>query len=297
MKHNTLTLIQKIAHALESIYPNSIEQQQTAWWMLEAITQSSQAHLIAQSIIDLSDEQEQKLIEWIRLHTEEKEPLQYLLGNVPFGSLTINVRPPILIPRPETEELVVWLIDKLKKLKTKSISILDLCTGSGCIGLLLAKELPKSNICATDISLDALNLAKENAQINHINNIRFIHSDVFETLNASKEKFDLIIANPPYITAKEYKKLDPMVSKWEDKNALTAEHEGLGIIEKIIKGAPLFIVQNEEMKLLNIPQLIIEIGYRQGNKVKELLAGALFNHIRIKKDLEGKDRVALARIN
>lgn len=295
MNHIVLPFIDNLAYQLSSVYKNSTEQHQTAWWMLEAITNKTQAQLISMHSIEFTEEQEKKLYSWIKQHTVEQKPLQYILESVPFGPLTLTVRPPILIPRPETEEWSIWLASELKRLKNKKIKILDLCTGSGCIALLLGSYLPEAIIIATDISPEALALARENAVKNKINNVSFVQSDLFESLDPSRTKFDLIVANPPYISSTEWKQLDPMVQRWEDKNALISDHHGLSHVEKILKRAPEFIAPNDEIKKMAIPQLMIEIGHRQGPAVKELLQKTFFQSIRIKKDLEGKDRVLMAR--
>ncbi|OQA35250.1 MAG: Release factor glutamine methyltransferase [Candidatus Dependentiae bacterium ADurb.Bin331] len=215
---------------------------------------------------------------------------------MPFADLDILVKPPVLIPRPETEEWCVNLCEQFEKLKNRSLHILDLCTGSGCIALALARYFEKSQIVATDISDLALECARENAKHNKINNVRFVKSDLFESLDPSLFQYDLIVSNPPYIGSKEWKTLEPMVTEWEDRGALFSEHNGLAHIEKIISKAPLFIRPNQEMKMLQLPQIVIEIGYRQGQQVKQLMRDALFDHVEITKDLEGKDRIASGRI-
>ncbi|HEX2978522.1 MAG TPA: peptide chain release factor N(5)-glutamine methyltransferase [Candidatus Babeliales bacterium] len=295
MNHQTQTLIAKLEQQLASIYKTTIEQQQVAWWLLQALTGFDVAHILTKEILELSDDQENKLNEWIRLHTIEQKPLQYILGTVPFGSLSIIVEPPTLIPRPETEEWALHIINLLKKLKDQHLTILDLCTGSGCIALLLAKELPASQLIATDLADSALSCAHANAKANRLQNVTIIKSDLYNDIEPRKQ-FDLIVSNPPYIAAQEWKHLDPMVANWEDRNALVSEHGGLAHIEEIIKKAPLYLKQNNQMKELMIPQLIIEIGYRQGNSVKELMRKALFEHVEIWKDLEGKDRAVCARM-
>lgn len=296
MKHQPTTLITQIAKQLQPIYDHPAEQQQAAWWLLEKLTNLDQAHLIITKEIKLDDSQEKQLAEWIDAHVNKHEPLQYILGSVPFASLDILVKPPILIPRPETEEWCVNLCQNFAQLKNKPLHILDLCTGSGCIALLLAKYFEKSQLVATDISDAAIACAQENAQHNKINNVRFIKSDLFESLDPSLFQYDLIVSNPPYIGSKEWKTLEPMVTEWEDRGALFSEHNGFAHIEKIVAKAPLFIRQNQDMKMLQLPQIFIEIGCRQGNQVKQLMRDALFEHVEIIKDLEGKDRVACGRM-
>ena len=259
--------------------------------MLQAVTNKDRAQLIAEKHINLTDKQIETLQSWIQKQISEKIPLQYLLGSVPFNGLEILVEPPILIPRPETEELCYNIIEMLNTLENKKLTILDIGTGSGCIALTIAKAFPESTILATDISDKALNLAQKNATHNNIKNVTFIKSDIYKSIH--KNKFDIIISNPPYIAYEEWKTLDDSVTKWEDKKALVANHEGLVIIERIVLQAPQHLKKNKECTEKNIPQLIIEIGYQQGPASAKLFNKAGFINIRVGKDLEGKDRFVM----
>jgi release factor glutamine methyltransferase len=296
MNHDVIILSRQIGEQCAPVYEHIEEQQQVAWWFLQAITGRSKAHLIADKEIALSDQQEHTLARWVEEHAQQLKPLQYILGSVPFAQLDILVEPPVLIPRPETEEWCIHLIEQLKKLPTQKIHILDLCTGSGCIALALAKALPESFIIGTDISEKALALAQKNAFHNKIKNVEFLFSDVYDRI-AEKNKFDLIVANPPYITPQEWQTVSPMVKEWEDQHALVAEQEGLAIIRKIIEGARQFLVFNHEFAMLKIPQLVIEIGYKQGKAVASIMEKAGFQDIAILHDLSGKDRLATGRLS
>jgi len=291
-KKNIASLSRNIEHKLQTRYEDKTLCNQYAWWMIETVTQKKKAELLAQKEFNFTKKQIDTLKDWILKQIEEKEPLQYLLGSVPFDGLEILVEPPILIPRPETEELCYKIISYLNNLKYKKLTILDIGTGSGCIALTLAKALPESTIYATDISEKALSLAQKNAKHNGIQNIKFIKSDVYDQLYQSDKniKFDLIISNPPYITKNEWQDLDESVKNWEDTQALVANHEGLEIIEKIILGAPQFLKKNTQLIEKKIPQLIIEIGYKQGSSVAKLFEKANFVDIVVEKDLENKDR-------
>lgn len=294
-KKDVMNLVKEVEEKLKTRYKDSTLCNQYAWWMLEAITKKNKAKLIAQQEIALDNGQHATLDEWIIHLVEEKMPLQYILGSVPFVDLEILVEPPVLIPRPETEELCYKLIAQFKKLNNKKITILDIGTGSGCIALSLAKTLPESHVYGTDIADNALALAQKNTNHNKIKNVTFIKSDVYKDI--SKElNFDFIISNPPYITKEEWKTLDESVTEWEDPTALIANKEGLAIIERIISGAKSFLKSNEEMKQKNFPQIIIEIGYTQGAHVRKLLENAGFSDIKIEKDLERKDRFASGRV-
>jgi len=294
-KKDVVKLSRQIEDNLKKRYQDPTLRNQYAWWMLEKITNKKKSELIALEFINLTQEQIVTLEKWIEKQVVEHMPLQYLLGSVPFDDIEILVEPPVLIPRPETEEMCYHVLEMLKKLNNKNISILDIGTGSGCIALTLAKALPKSTIYATDISQKAIDLAQKNAKNNNIDNVKFLKSDLYENIKKNIT-FDLIISNPPYISADEWKSLDNSVTKWEDPKALVARDEGLAIIEKIISLAPQFIKSNDEFKNKKIPQLIIEIGYKQGVDVAKLFEKAGFANIKIEQDIENKDRFVTGRL-
>jgi release factor glutamine methyltransferase len=288
-------LATEVANKLMGTYNDYILCNQYAWWLLEALTQQNKALLIEQTGFELTQNQQRILAEWIKKLTEQHCPLQYLLGTVPFCDIDIIVEPPVLIPRPETEEWTAALIKKLKSLHNKNLKILDLCTGSGCIALAIAKALPQAKIVASDIQDHALGLAERNRTHNSIFNIAIFKSDLFASIPQAF-KFDIIVGNPPYIAAEEWPDLDPSVKNWEDKQALVATDHGLKIIADIIHQAPAFLRSNEELETEKVPQLVIEIGFRQGGRVAALLEKEGYCNIVIEKDLEGKDRIACARV-
>lgn len=283
---NVHHVLQTITARIALLYDTQEVATQNAWFLLEKLTGLSQEQLIVQPDLALSAQQQKQLDQWLDKLTKEHMPLQYILGTVPFLSVTIEVKQPILIPRPETEEWCALLIEKLQQHSPANLAILDLCTGSGCIALALAKTLPHSTIVATDISREALQLAQSNAKRNNITNVTFIKSDIYEQLPPDK-KFDLIVSNPPYIAPEEWPNLQPEVRLWEDKTALVAEHHGLELIERIIKGAKNYYTP----KRLPFAQLWIEIGYNQGKVAQDLMTQAGFRQVTILKDLYGKDRV------
>jgi release factor glutamine methyltransferase len=287
-------LITAIAQQLAQRHPHDIvTRQQDAWWILEAITQKTEAQILAQKDFVLTRQQEIELEKWIDLHVNHAAPIQYLIGWVPFDDVQIFTRPPVLIPRPETEEWVIKLTEKLRAIKTP-LNILDIGAGSGCISISLAKALPHSKIYAVDISDEALQLIKENVAHNRVQNMYVLKSDLFAQL--PKMHFDLIVSNPPYIAPEEWHTLAPSVTKWEDKRALLGGKQGLEIINQIIEQTKIWLKQNGLMQQNNIPQLVLEIGYQQGAAVKKLCIDAGYTDVTIEKDLEGKDRVIYARI-
>lgn len=282
------TLIQSIAVTLNAKYNNKELSTQYAWWMVQEITQQTKATLIANRIIDLCHTQQTRLSNWIQQQVTYNVPLQYLMGSVPFGDCTILVEPPILIPRQETEQWSMILIERLKKFSDHPLRILDMCTGSGCIAIALAQALPKATIYAVDTSKVALALAQKNALHNRVSNIKFICSDLFKALSAGS--FDLIVANPPYVAADEWQHLDPSVRIWEDKNALLAADNGTALAKQIIHQARYFLSPHSLLIANTIPRLIIEIGYQQGTLIQAEFYKAGFCHVVIEKDLEGNDR-------
>lgn len=288
--------INDIRHKLSVIYADETLCQQYAWWMLQSLCKKTKTELIIQETLMLFPEQQRKLDQWMKLLIEDKMPLQYILGSVPFADLEILVEPPTLIPRPETEEWCLYIIEHLLTLRHKKIKIADIATGSGCIALACAYYLPQAQIVATDIADTALELVEKNSEHSKITNVSIIKSDLFASIPHGM-MFDIILSNPPYISSTEFAQLDESVTQWEDHNALVAHDNGLAIIKKIIAQAPQFIQTNDEMRSKNIPQLLIEIGYAQGATVKELMHAAGYEDVLVHKDLEGKDRFVTGRVN
>lgn len=291
MKHTLELLVQNLSNQLSTSYHEKEIANQNAWNLLEKLTGVPRPKLILRSEITLSDEQEQRLEQWVADITVRNKPVQYILETVPFLDLELLVEPPVLIPRPETEEWCHRLIKEIKNSNHPAVNgtLLDLCTGCGCIALALAKALPHAHVYGTDISEEAIELAKKNAAFNSITNVTFLVSDVFA--NVPPIKFDLITANPPYIAPDEYEFLDYSVLKWEDKRALTSEDRGTAITQKIIALCPQFLQYSSH----ELPQLWMEIGHQQGP-----LASALFEQAGIEptvyKDLYGNDRLITGKL-
>ena len=285
------TLIRHIAHSLCCAYGDKNLCDQYAWWVLETITHKNKSTLIVENTITLSQIQMRTLTQWIKDQVEQNIPLQYLIGSVPFIDCEILVEPPILIPRSETEWWCNAIIEQLKTIK-ESLKILDLCTGSGCIAVALAKALPQATIVASDISPLALTLAQKNAQHNNVS-IRFIQSDLFTNID---EQFDIIISNPPYVSPQEFKSLDLSVKNWEDTNALIAPENGLGIIKEIALQARNYLKPNTLLLAQKIPQFVLEIGHLQGEAVKEILSKQSYLNPQLHLDLHNKARLITTHI-
>lgn len=294
--HDVTYYINYIREKIASSYDDPTLCQQYAWWIMQAICSKTRTELIIQETLMLSDEQKEQINQWIVHLVDEHMPIQYLLGSVPFAGCDILVEPPTLIPRPETEEWCLHIIDHLNLLNNKKIRILDLATGSGCIAIAFARHLSQAEIIATDIADTAVELTEKNSEHNKIRNITCMKSDLFESIPVGMV-FDLIVSNPPYISPTEFNNLEKTVTQWEDHNALVAADNGLEIIKKIIVCASNFIQTNDEMQRKNIPQIVIEIGYAQGEVIKALMEHAGYNDILVHKDLEGKDRFVTGRVD
>ena len=219
----------------------------------------------------LSDD---KLDEGIELLNKGISP-QYIVGNVDFYGNIINVDSRVLIPRFETELLVEKTIHYINNLFNKKVSILDIGTGSGCIAITLKKEID-CDVVASDISLDAIDVAKRNAINNNVD-ILFVNSDIFSNID---NKFDVIISNPPYV--KETESVGEE-TKYEPQNALFAKNNGLYFYEEILKNIS---------KLSTMPKLVaFEIGMNEGEDIKSLALKYLSTKkILIEKDLTNRDR-------
>lgn len=208
---------------------------------------------------------------------EKGEPVQYIVGNVDFFDLNLNVNENVLIPRFETEELVEKLIKYITEYFNYPIKILDMGTGSGCIALTLKKKLNNCTIDASDISIKALEVAKENATKNNLD-VNFIESDIFNNINS---KYDCLVSNPPYIAYDE--EIMDIVKNNEPKNALYADNNGLYFYEQILKNAKDYL--NEK----NI--IAFEMGEHQGEKIKNIALKYFPNSkVIIEKDLQLRDR-------
>lgn len=208
-------------------------------------------------------------------------PIAYLIGEKEFWSFTLNVTEDTLIPRPETELLVETCLAKIKENNTKNI--LELATGTGAISLALASEDSTLEITATDFSSKALDVAKQNAEQYKLENIQFVLSNWFEFID---KKYDLIIANPPYVAERD-QHLQEGDAQYEPISALASGKQGLDDIEIIISQAKNYLNQDG--------YLILEHGYDQADSIKVLFEQAKVTDIQCIKDYAGLDRVSLAR--
>ncbi len=212
------------------------------------------------------------------------EPIQYITGETEFFGLPFKVNNHTLIPRPETEELVEWILSEIKNLQSSivNLKLLDIGTGSGCIAIALAKNLPDSRISALDISEEALKIARQNAEINGVE-IDFFQADILETKILPKQ-FDVIVSNPPYVRELEKKLMRQNVLNFEPKSALyVADEDPLLFYRAISKLAKTHLKPNGK--------LFFEINEYLADELSELLKKNGFQNIEVKKDIFGKDRM------
>ncbi len=233
-----------------------------------------------------------KSIDKILGRRAQREPLQYILGNVEFYGLKIKVGQGVLIPRPETELLAEEVI-RLFTVHCSPFTVLDLCTGSGCLALAIAKHFPDAEVYGSDISKDAIRYAKENAGLNGIRNAVFLKGSLFEPLKqimfsgVQSFKFDVIVSNPPYIRSGDMPNLQPEINKWEPRNALNGGEDGLSYYRKILSEARGYLMISGV--------IFLEIGEGQAEEVSVIAMQNGFCNISVIKDYAGIERIVSAR--
>ena len=274
-------IIQHTRKELRKLYSQA-EANRLARIILEEITGVTFAELVSGKISNLSDSRHHKL-EWILSRLKKGEPYQYVLGKAFFYGLDLLVAPGVLIPRPETEELVEWVIEDNKE---KASDILDIGTGSGCIAIALAVHIPLAQVRAWELSTDALKIAKENARRSKVS-VFFTQCDIFKYI-PQEEQFDLIVSNPPYIALSEKESMDSVVADFEPDAALfVPDHDPLIFHKRIASLAA--------SELKKGGRLFLEIHSSRGNEVCEMLRNRGFEEVELRKDLSGHDRMVRAK--
>jgi len=228
---------------------------------------------------------------------KQEEPIQYILGKTEFYGLPFYVNENVLIPRPETEELVDFVVHEVIKLQSRkvaesqslrvseSVRILDIGTGSGCIPIALKKQLPSAEVSAMDVSESALKVAQKNAELNQVD-INFIQKDILNTTHLD-QNYDLIVSNPPYVRELEKTEMQSNVLNYEPELALFVDnHDPLIFYRKIAQLAKQYLSENG--------MLFFEINEYLGNETVQLLQSLDFTNIELRKDLFGKDRMIRA---
>jgi release factor glutamine methyltransferase len=270
----------KFIAALISIY-DEMEAESFFYLILENQRQLRRIDLALNIDLHFSDEE---ILIWDAILEKLKLeiPIQYILGTTHFYGLEFNVNENVLIPRPETEELVEWIISSVNMPKFTNLKILDIGTGSGCIPISLAKNIPNAEVSAIDISDKALATAKENADLNKAA-VAFIQKNILET-NDLEQQFDIIVSNPPYVRNLEKAEIKPNVLANEPHLALFVEDND----------ALLFYRKIAELATKNLSlegKLFFEINQYLGKETVELLEKMHFKNCELRKDIYGNDRM------
>ncbi len=215
-----------------------------------------------------------------------REPLQYILGYTYFLDLKIKTKKGVLIPRPETELLA---LEAIKKAQTGSrVTVLDLCTGSGCIAIAIGKAIKEAQVYGTDISEVAIRLAEENAELNNVKNVTFLKGDLFEPFKDSDIRFDIITANPPYIKSGDIPYLEPEVRDWEPHLALDGGADGTEYYRRIFKESHQYLKKGGA--------LFLELGEGLYKELISLAKLYMLKESYVVKDFCGKERVLCLEI-
>ena len=278
---NAKTYKKQFVDSLESLY--GIEEAESFFYLiLENKHQMKRIDLALNSNFDFSEED---ILIWEKIKSRllKEEPIQYILGSTHFMDLSFKVTPDVLIPRPETEELVEWIINESKN--RTSLKILDIGTGSGCIAISLAHHLPNAEVFAIDVSAKALQMAKQNALLNHVE-VHFLEIDILKAENLPQQ-FDIIVSNPPYVRNLEKEEIKKNVLEHEPHLALFVDDFNALIFYKKI--AELAI-----KNLNNNGQLFFEINQYLGREMVQLLEDLQFSNIELRKDIYGNARMTRA---
>ena len=260
-----------------------------AWILLENICNISRTDYFVKMHDEVPDEYVSSYLAAIDKRLTHY-PLQYILGEWHFMGLRFKVNENVLIPRQDTEILVVKILNMIQEefKNQDNIKILDMCTGSGCIGISLAKLCNKVEVTAVDLSKEAIVVARENARMNDVKNIHFIESDLFKAFNMynDQEPFDIIVSNPPYICSKEIESLMAEVKNFEPRMALDGDEDGLVFYKRIVDECNPYIKKGG--------YLAFEIGWNQAEDVKELMR-TRYDNLEVVQDLACLDRVVVGK--
>lgn len=256
--------------------------------IIEEVCGNSYPELVIDKINNLSGIELRKAKDFV-IRLKNMEPIQYIIGKTEFYGLQFKVSPDVLIPRPETEELVEWVIkDCAKNNSNNKKSILDIGTGSGCIAISLAKKIPDTDVYALDVSEEALAIASDNANINDVK-VNFSKCDVLSEIESFKQElnFDVIVSNPPYIREMEKDTMEDNVLLFEPAKALFVPDNNPLVFYEIIADFAL-------ERLNNNGNLYFEINLSMGERISNLLYKKGFTSVELRKDISGNNRMLKA---
>ncbi len=271
-----MTLQNAYEYGYEALQQANIQDARIdSFLLLEHICKVTKADYFMEPEKEMTKEEQESYLQGIQKRCQHI-PLQHIVGSQTFLGRDFKVNEDVLVPRMETEELVMEVLKYAKD----GMKVLDLCTGSGCIAISLKLEMPSLEVKASDISLKALQVARENAASNHAC-VDFIHSNLLENIS---EKFDIIVSNPPYIPTEEIDTLMEEVREHEPFIALDGGRDGFDFYRKIISLSPRALAKKG--------RLLMEIGHDQGPGILTLLEESGYQDTYIRKDLQGLDRIA-----
>ena len=272
-------LIERIKSALSNTYKDEELNAITRAICCDMIGIPTTTSYIKEKMM-LTSEQE-GLLGDILQRLQQGEPLQYIEGKAPFGGMDFRVGPGVLIPRPETIELVDWIINNNA---TQHPHILDIGTGSGCIAISLSKRMPQAFVEACDISPEALTMAKENNERNDTA-VKFFHHDILDLAAPLPHSYNILVSNPPYIKQSESKEMERHVTEWEPHTALfVPDDDALRFYRAIAE-----IGQTEA--LLPGGSIYVEINQALGKETVELFESYGYREVELRKDIYGNDRM------
>ena len=289
---NKMTVLEILNRTTRHLNEHQIENPRLNAELLLAHSMNFSREGLYTHLLDSFKGEEKKKFERLIERRISGEPLQYLLGHQEFWSIDLKVDPRVLIPRPETELLVEHALLLLGETSSQGApSVLEIGTGSGAIPIALARERKDLSIVATDISREALLLARENSLLAEVlSRIQFIQGDLFAPfrLLGEREPFDLILSNPPYINRSEIRGLAREVKDFEPILALDGGEDGLDFYRRILSEAPSYLRKGG--------WLLMEVGQGQGEKVSERIArGGHFHRPELIQDFSGIERVVKAQ--
>ena len=244
------------------------------------ILKLSKSQLLIKHDLEVNDSDLKALFQ-IASEIQSGRPIQYILGEAEFYGLKFYVNPDVLIPRPETEELVYIIIEKIKGSSSRYTTLLDIGTGSGCIPVAIKKNLPNVNVSALDVSVPALEVAKGNAKLNSVA-VNFISANILTY--DTEQVYDIIVSNPPYIKEDEKASMHLNVLSHEPHLALFVTNEDPLVFYKAI-------ADFSQKQLSKDGFLFFEINEFLGNEMVEMLSSKGFRDVKIIKDMQGKDRM------